>query len=70
MRDRSTNKRATGSGIKTEKNWAKNGALGNSAGKRDGEMCGGMATADVRNDRYEVNHGSEREEMSNDVDRR
>ena len=24
------------------------------------EMCGGMATADVRDERYEVNHYSER----------
>ena len=35
MRDRkSTNKIAKRRGIKIEKNWAENGALGNSAGKR------------------------------------
>ena len=72
MRDRrSTDERAERSGIKSEKNWAENGALGNSAGKRDeGEVCGGIATADVRHERYEVNHCSEIEEMPNQVERR
>ena len=38
MRDRrSTDERAVRSGIKIERNWAENGALGNSAGKRDEE---------------------------------
>ena len=32
--DRSTDERAKMSGIKIEKNWAENGALWNSAGKR------------------------------------
>ena len=36
----------------------------------EGEMCGGMTTADVRDERYEVNHCSEREENSNEVERR
>ena len=33
-------------------------------------MCGGIATADVRDERYEVNHCSETEEMPNQVERR
>ena len=33
-------------------------------------MCGGMATADVRDERYEVNHCSVRGEMPNQVERR
>ena len=36
----------------------------------EGDMCGGMATADVRDKRYEVNNCSEREEIPNQVDRR
>ena len=44
--------RAKRSGIKIEKNWAENGVLWNSAGKRDdGEMCGGIPTVDVRDER-------------------
>ena len=35
----------------------------------EGEMYGGMATADVRNERYEVNHCREREDMPNQVER-
>ena len=35
----------------------------------EGEMCGGMAIADVRDDRYEVNNCSEKEEMPNQVER-
>ena len=42
---RCTDKRAERSGIKMEKNWAENGALGNSAGKRE---CRGT----VRRDPY------------------
>ena len=33
-------------------------------------MCGGMAMADVRDRKYEVNRSSEREEMPNQVVRR
>ena len=33
-----------------------------------GEMCGGMTMADVQDERYEVNHCSEREEMPNQID--
>ena len=36
----------------------------------EGELCGGMATADVLDQRYEVSHCSEIEEMPNHVDRR
>ena len=36
----------------------------------EGEVCGGIGTADVRDKRYEVNHGSETEEMQNQVERR
>ena len=71
MRDRrSTDERAKRSGINIEKNWAENGALWNSAGKRDeGELCGGISSVDVRDGRYEVNHCSETEEMPNQVER-
>ena len=45
MKDRrNTDERAKKSGIKIEKNWAKNGAMWNSAGERDeGELCGGIS---------------------------
>ena len=33
-------------------------------------MCGGIATADVRDERYEVKHCSESEEMPSQLDRR
>ena len=33
-------------------------------------MWGEMAMADVRDERYEMNHCSEREEMPNQVERR
>ena len=66
MRDRrSTDERAKRSGIKIEKNWAENGALWNSAGKRGWELCGGIPTVDVRDERYEVNHCCETEEIPN-----
>ena len=59
MRDRrSTDDRAKRGGIKIEKNWAENEALGHSAGKRGWRK---MWEADVRDERYEVNHCSERE---------
>ena len=35
-----------------------------------GELCGGSPTVDVRDERYEVNHCSETEEMPNQVERR
>ena len=34
------------------------------------ELCGGSPTVDVRDERYEVNHCSETEEMPNQVERR
>ena len=58
---RSTDERAKRKGIKFEKNWAENGALGTLRVRGDeGEMCVGMAMADVRYEKYEVNHCSER----------
>ena len=67
---RSTDERAKRSGIKIEKNRAENGALGNLKVRGDEEeMCGGIATADVRDERYEVNYCSETEEMPNQVER-
>ena len=36
----------------------------------EGELCGGIPTVDVRDERYEVNHCSETEEMPNQVKRR
>ena len=53
MRDkRSTDKRAKRSDIKIEKNWAENGALGTSQVRgNEGELCGGIPTVDVRNER-------------------
>ena len=36
----------------------------------EGELCGGIPTVDVRDERYEVNHCSETEEMPNQVERR
>ena len=50
---RSTDDRAKRSGIKIEKNWAENGALWKSQVRGDeGELCGGIPTVDVRNERY------------------
>ena len=67
MRDiRSTEDRDKRSGIKTEGNWAENGALETPHAKgNEGEMCGRIPTVDVRDERYEVNHCSETEEMPN-----
>ena len=58
MRDRrSTNERAERSGIKIEKNWAITKPWGTPQVREDeGEVCGGIATTDVRDERYEVNH--------------
>ena len=36
----------------------------------EGELCGGIPTVDVRDERYEVNHCSETEEIPNEVERR
>ena len=36
----------------------------------EGELCGGIPIVDVRDERYEVNHCSETEEMSYHVERR
>ena len=44
------------SGIKIEKNWAENGALGTPQVRCDeGELYGGITTVDVWDERYEVN---------------
>ena len=71
MRDRrSTNEIVERSGIKIEKNWTANGALGTPHVIGDEEeVYEGMAMADVWDERYEVNHCSEREEMPNQVER-
>ena len=43
--------------VQIEQNRAENGALGDANVREDeGERCGGMETADVRDDKYEVNH--------------
>ena len=36
----------------------------------EGELCGLIPTVDVRDERYEVNHCSETEEMPNQMDKR
>ena len=36
----------------------------------EGELCEGIPTVDVRDERYEVSHCSETEEITNQVDRR
>ena len=36
----------------------------------EGELCGWIPIADVRDERYEVNHCSETEEMPNQMERR
>ena len=36
----------------------------------EGELCGGIPIVDVRDERYEVHHCSETEEMTNQVERR
>ena len=36
----------------------------------EGERCGGIHTVDVQDERYEVNHCSETEEMPKQVERR
>ena len=36
----------------------------------EGKLCGGILIVDVRDERYEVNHRSETEEMPNQVERR
>ena len=39
-------------------------------GEDEGELRGGIPTVNVRDERYEVNHCSETEEMPNQVERR
>ena len=36
----------------------------------EGELCGGIPTVDVRDERYEVNHCSEIEKIPNQLERR
>ena len=72
MRDRrSTGERAKRSGIKIEKNGAENGTCGTPQVRGDeGELYGGIPTVDARDERYDVNHCSETEEIPNQVERR
>ena len=72
MRDRrSTDERAKRSGIKIEKNWAETEICGIPQVRgNEGEVSGGIPTVDVRNERYEVNHCIETEEIPNQVERR
>ena len=72
MRDRrSTDERAKRSSIKIEQNWAENEPCGTPQVRGDeGELCGGIPTVDVRDERYEVNHCNETEEIPNQVERR
>ena len=63
MRDRrSTNERVKRSGIKIDKYWAQNGTPQVRGDER--ELCGGIPTVDVRDERCEVNHCSETEDRS------
>ena len=39
-------------------------------GGDEGELCEGIPIVDVRDERYEMNHCSETEEMPNQVERR
>ena len=72
MRDRrSTDERAKRSGIKIEKNWARTAPCGTPQVRGvEGELCEGIPTVDVRDERYEVNHCSETEKLLNQVERR
>ena len=68
---RITDERAKRNGIEIENNSAENGALCNSAGKRaEAELSGGIPTVDVRDERYEVNHCSETEEIRHQMEKR
>ena len=55
MRDRrSTDKRAKRRGIKIEKIWARTELCGTPQVRgNEGELCGGIPTVDVRDERYE-----------------
>ena len=54
-----------------EKKWSEDGALGNSESKRnERELCGGIPTVDVRDERYDVNHFGKTEKVPNQVERR
>ena len=72
VRDRrSTDERAKRSSIKIEKNWAETEPCGTPQVRGDeGELCGGIPTVDVRDERYDVNHCSETEKIPNQVERR
>ena len=50
-------------GLRTE-SWRTPQVIGD-----EGELCGGIPTVDVRDERYEVNHCNETEEMPNQVER-
>ena len=68
---RSPDEIAKRSGVKIEKNWARAEPCGTPQVRGDeGELCGGITTVDVRDERYEVNHCSETEEMPNQMERR
>ena len=72
MRDRrSIDERAKRSGIKIEENWAETECCETPQVIVDEEeLCGGISTVDVRDERYEVSHCSETEEIPNQVERR
>ena len=72
MRDRrSTDERAWRSSIKIERNWAEREPWGTPQVRgHEGELCGGIPTVDVRDERYEVNNFRETEEMPDQVERR
>ena len=68
---RSTDERAKRSGIKIERTEPRTEPCGTPQVRGDEvELCGGIPTVDVRDERYEVNHCSEIEEMPNQVERR
>ena len=71
MRDRrSTDQRAKRSGIRLERTGPRTEHCGTPQVRGyEGELCGGIPTVDVRDERYEVNHCSETEEIPNQVER-
>ena len=73
MRDgRSTDDRAKRSGIKIKRKCPRTEACvtAQARGDDERELCAGIHTVDVRDERYEVNHCSGTEEMLNQVERR
>ena len=72
MRDRrSTDERAKRGDIRLKRTGQRTELCGTPQVRGDeAALCGGISTADVRDERYEVNHCSETEEMPNQVERR